>query len=76
MVGVEDVKGGKMNFEQVPLEQVKKQIASGEISMIPSRDDVLGKESWVRLCELAAIEQDPDKLMTLIEKINRLLDEK
>ena len=70
------MKGGKMHFEQVPLEQVKEQIASGEISMIPSRDDVLEKGSWVQLCELAAIEQDPEKLMTMIEKINRLLDKK
>jgi hypothetical protein len=47
-----------MYFEQVSLEKVKEQIASGEISMTPSRDEVLGKESWTRLCEMAAAEQD------------------
>ena len=64
-----------MYFEQVPLEKVKEQIASGEISMTPSRDEVVGKESWTRLCEMATTEQDSDKLMTLVTEINRLLGE-
>ena len=34
------------------------------------------KEIWMQLCERAAIEQDPDKLMDLIKEINRLLEEK
>ena len=29
---------------------------------------------WKELCKQAAIEQDPDKLLTLVEEINRLLD--
>ncbi len=33
-------------------------------------------ERWRRLCEQAAEEQDPDKLMKLIEEINRLLETK
>jgi hypothetical protein len=33
-------------------------------------------EQWRVLCEQAAIEQDPEKLMRLIEQINRLLEEK
>ena len=33
-------------------------------------------EQWRALCEQAAIEQDPEKLMRLIEQINRLLEEK
>jgi len=33
-------------------------------------------EQWRRLCELAAIEQDPERLLTLVKEINRLLDEK
>lgn len=65
-----------MYFEQVPLEKVEEQIASGEISMMPARDDVFGEHSWERLCELAAIEKDPNKLMTLVTEINRLLGEK
>jgi len=32
-------------------------------------------EQWRRLCELAAIEQDPERLLTLVKEINRLLDE-
>ena len=32
-------------------------------------------EQWRALCEQAAIEQDPEKLMRLVEQINRLLDE-
>ena len=34
------------------------------------------KEEWMRLCEQAAYEQDPEKLMALVQEINRLLDEK
>jgi hypothetical protein len=33
-------------------------------------------EQWRALCEQAAIEQDPEKLMRLVEQINRLLEEK
>jgi hypothetical protein len=31
------------------------------------------KERWQELCELAAKEQDPEKLMELIREIDRLL---
>ena len=34
------------------------------------------KERWMRLCEQAAIEQDHQKLMELINEINRILEEK
>jgi hypothetical protein len=34
------------------------------------------KERWYKLCEQAAIEQDPERLMALIEEINQLLGEK
>jgi hypothetical protein len=34
------------------------------------------KEIWMQLCERAATEQDPDKLMELVKEINRLLEEK
>ena len=34
------------------------------------------KEHWLELCEQAAVEQDPKKLMELVEEINRLLAEK
>ena len=33
-------------------------------------------ELWRKLCEQAAVEQDPDKLLELAREINRLLDEK
>jgi hypothetical protein len=33
-------------------------------------------EQWRALCEQAAVEQDPQKLMQLTEQINRLLEEK
>jgi hypothetical protein len=33
-------------------------------------------ERWRQLCELAAEEQDPQRLMELIEQINRMLEEK
>ena len=34
------------------------------------------KERWEELCEHAAIEQDPEKLLALTTEINRLLLEK
>jgi len=33
-------------------------------------------EQWRQLCELAAVEQDPEKLLALVKEINRLLDVK
>ena len=34
------------------------------------------REKWMELCALAAIEQDPQKLIELTHEITRLLDEK
>jgi hypothetical protein len=34
------------------------------------------KERWLELCEQAADEQEPGKLLELISEINRLLQEK
>jgi hypothetical protein len=34
------------------------------------------KERWLELCELAAKEQNPARLLSLTEEINRLLAEK
>ena len=34
------------------------------------------REKWMELCEQAAAEQDPEKLMELIWQINRMLEAK
>jgi hypothetical protein len=34
------------------------------------------KERWQELCEQAAAEQDSEKLLALVQEINRLLDDK
>jgi len=34
------------------------------------------RERWMRLCEEAASEQDPEKLMELVVQINQILEEK
>jgi hypothetical protein len=34
------------------------------------------KERWQELCDQAANEQDPTKILTLVVEINRLLEEK
>jgi hypothetical protein len=34
------------------------------------------KERWVHICELAAREQDPDRLMMLVQELNDLLTQK
>ena len=37
---------------------------------------VKDKERWMELCEQAAKEQDRERLLQLVQEINRLLDEK
>jgi hypothetical protein len=32
------------------------------------------KERWLLLCKQAATEQDPEKLMDLLDKVNRFLE--
>lgn len=34
------------------------------------------KEHWVELCEQAAVEQDPERLLKLVNEISRELDGK
>ena len=34
------------------------------------------KEKWQRLCEQIAVEQDPARFSTLVDELNRLLEEK
>ena len=34
------------------------------------------KDEWMQMCEQATIEQDSERLVTLITEINRMLDEK
>ena len=34
------------------------------------------RERWEQLCQLAAREQDPNRLLELVSEINRLLSEK
>ena len=34
------------------------------------------EEQWLELCELARVEQHPERLMALINEITRLLEEK
>jgi hypothetical protein len=34
------------------------------------------KEDWLKLCEQAAVERDPEKLVALTREICRLLEEK
>jgi hypothetical protein len=36
----------------------------------------LKKERWFQLCQQAAVEQDPTKMLELITEINDLLEEK
>ena len=33
------------------------------------------EKNWRELCQAAAVEQDPNKLMTLVAELNRVLDE-
>ena len=33
-------------------------------------------EDWYVLCQLASKEQDPDKLLELVQRLNRALDER
>lgn len=38
------------------------------------REKLLHEQIWMALCERAAVEQDPKKLLELVSEINRLLD--
>lgn len=42
----------------------------------PMPDGEQNKEDWFKLCEQAAVEQDPEKLVQLTREICRLLDER
>ena len=42
----------------------------------PTMNREEGKEEWLRLCEQAAVEQDPERLMFLTQEICRLLEER
>jgi len=46
------------------------------VSILPGRPMQEQRERWMQLCEQAATEQDPEKLMALITEINRLLEAK
>jgi hypothetical protein len=35
--------------------------------------DDLSKERWFQLCQLAAVENDPEKLVAIVSEVNRLL---
>lgn len=39
-------------------------------------DRLEDREKWMQLCAQAAIEQDSDRLLMLVQEINRLLEEK
>jgi hypothetical protein len=49
----------------------------GQQSKIDGRIGNMGggqnKEEWMKLCEQAAVEKDPEKLLALTREINRLL---
>ena len=40
------------------------------------QDGEASKEKWIGLCEQAAVEQDPEKLIVLTQEICRLLEER
>jgi hypothetical protein len=42
----------------------------------PTMKNEQHKEDWLKLCELAAVEQDPERLLALTQEICRLLDER
>ncbi|HKN16192.1 MAG TPA: hypothetical protein VJX47_04580 [Candidatus Sulfotelmatobacter sp.] len=38
------------------------------------QDKIQNGETWMALCERAAVEQDPKKLLELVSEINRLFE--
>jgi len=42
----------------------------------PAKMSSMNDDRWRQLCEQAAVEQDPDKLMELVKEIERLFSEK
>ncbi len=54
-------------------------IASGSSLGVCTRTNLLQRETterWWALCEQAAVEQDPDRLLLLVREIDQLLNEK
>jgi len=50
---------------------------TGKVMSHPSEDVRVireNEEHWKHLCERAAVEPDPERLMALIEEINRMLE--
>lgn len=45
-------------------------------SRTPAMNTEEHKEDWLKLCERAAVEQDPEKLVALTREICRLLEER
>jgi len=48
----------------------------GRSPMLDDHHNDHKKEEWQKLCEKAAVEQDPDKLVAMTREICRLLDER
>ena len=59
---------------------------AGCLQLLPARADCspdwsmhdagTAKKQWTQLCDQAAVEKDPEKLMVLVKEIIRTLDEK
>ena len=59
----------------VSAEEPAKLVATIHENLKPSYRDP-ADEHWLQLCSQAAVERDPDKLMKLLQEINRLLYER
>jgi len=66
----------KTHFEQVSRETVEKIRRHETIEAESVRPANGPAEHWMRLCEQASVEQDPDTLLELVRQINSLLEQK
>lgn len=57
------------------VESLKKSSSSAQLISIMIKVEH-SEEDWFKLCQQAAVEQDPDKLIALTREICRLLDER
>lgn len=75
----------KTNFEQVPLELVRKlakefpredEFEDGALKVTAQKEAELAHESWRAVAERVQHEKDPSKMMELVEQLIAKLDEK
>ena len=66
----------RTHYPQVPVELAKQKAQEERERLEVDNFQIENKESWMQLCQRASTEQNPEKLLQLVQQINDLLEEK